>query len=99
MTEDAQWLTPVSPGGWPCRTRLVEQLGLTHYGQRPANQAAGEADMFNIYSALVLWHGRPRPVVVHGTRGSILIGMALLHGSRLIVDSWEGGDVVIEETP
>ena len=75
----------------------IEQLGLTHYGQRPANQAAGEADMFNIYSALVLWHGRPRPVVVHGTRGAPLIGMALLHGSRLIVDSWEGGDVVIEE--
>lgn len=75
----------------------IARLGLTHYGQRPANQAAGEARMFDIYSALVVWHGVLRPVVVHGTRGAALIGMGLLNGSRLTVDSWEGGDVVIEE--
>ena len=43
-------------------------------------------------------HVTLRPVVVHGTRGAPLIGMGLLNGNRLIVDSWEGGDVVIEES-
>ena len=84
--------------GWltlPAAT--IKRLGLTYYGQRPANQASGDAEMFDIYSTLVLWHGTPRPVPVHLAEGSPLIGMALLHGSRLVVDSWEGGDVVIEE--
>ena len=84
--------------GWltlPAAT--IERLGLTYYGQRPANQAAGDAEMFDIYSALVWWHGAPRPVPVHRAEGTPLIGMGLLNGSRLTVDSWEGGDVVIEE--
>ena len=75
----------------------IERLGLTYYGQRPANQAAGEAEMFDIYGVLVLWHGLPRPVPVHHAEGTPLIGMGLLDGCRLSIDSWEGGDVVIEE--
>ncbi len=75
----------------------IEELGLNHYGQRLANQAGGEAEMFDIYGVLVLWHGRARPVPVHLAEGIPLIGMGLLNGSRLTVDSWEGGDVVIEE--
>lgn len=74
----------------------IVQLGLTPYGQRPANQASGETRMFDIHSALVLWHGTPRPVPVHRAEGTPLIGMGLLNGSRLIVDSWDGGDVIID---
>ena len=55
--------------------------------------------MFDIHSALVLWHGAPRPVPVHRAEGTPLIGMGLLNGNRLTVDSWAGGDVVIEEPP
>ena len=75
----------------------IERLGLTPYGQRPANQASGDVEMFDIHSALVLWHDALRAVPVHRAEGTPLIGMSLLSGSRLIVDSWEGGDVVIEE--
>ena len=75
----------------------IRELGLPHYGQRPANQADGEAQMYDIYGALVSWHGRTRPVPVHQSGSMPLIGMALLHGCRLSVDAWEGGDVVIEE--
>ena len=75
----------------------IARLGLTPYGQRPANQASGETRMFDIYSALVLWHGLARPVPVHRAEGTPLIGIGPLNGSRLMVDSWEGGDVVIEE--
>ncbi len=77
----------------------IARLGLTSYGQRPANQASGDVGMFDIHSALVLWHEALRAVLVHRAEGTPLIGMALLNGSRLIVDSWEGGDVVIEESP
>ena len=75
----------------------IERLGLTNYGRRPANQASGDIGMFDIYGVLVIWHGLARPVPVHRAEGTPLIGMGLLNGSRLMVDSWEGGDVVIEE--
>lgn len=75
---------------------LIARLGLTYYGQRPANQASGEILMFDIYGGLVAWHGGPRPVLVHRVDGKPLIGMALLSGSRLTVDAREGGWVLIE---
>ena len=77
----------------------VAQLGLTRYGNRPAVQASGERRMFEIYGALVSWHGRLRPVLVYLSDSRPLLGMELLNGSRLTVDAWEGGDVVIEEVP
>ena len=56
----------------------IQELGLTSYGERPANQADGVA-LFLIYGALVLWHGgRRRPVLVHQIIGDPLLGMALL---------------------
>ena len=77
---------------------VIRELGLTRYGQRRATQAGGESRMFDIYGALVSWHGRQRSVLAHQTSGNLLIGMALLEGSRLVVDAREGGEVVIEET-
>ena len=76
----------------------IEELGLTSYGQRPANQAGG-VGMFSIYGALVSWHGEQRPVLVHRITGDPLIGMALLEGCRLTVDARDDGDVIIEEVP
>ena len=78
---------------------IITRLGLTRYGRRPAIQASGEQRMFEIYGALVSWHGRPRPVLVYQSNSRPLLGMELLTGSRLIVDAWEGGDVIIEEHP
>ncbi len=76
----------------------IKELGLTWYGQRPANHASGES-VFEIYGALVLWHGRDRPVLVHQTDGSPLVGMALLQGSQVMMHAREEGDVIIEEMP
>ena len=76
----------------------IEELGLTSYGQRPANQAGG-VGVFSIYGALVLWHGEQRPVLVHRITGDPLMGMALLEGSQLKVDAREDGDVIIDEQP
>ena len=77
----------------------IAQLGLTRYGRRPAIQASGERRMFEIYGALVSWHDNLRPVFVYLSESRPLLGMALISGSRLIVDAWEGGDVVVEEVP
>ena len=76
----------------------IEELGLTQYGERPANQASGMG-VFAIYGALVSWNGEYRSVLVHRITGDPLIGMALLEGSRLTVDAREDGDVIIEKLP
>lgn len=74
----------------------IEELGLTRYGQRPANQASG-IGIFTIYGALVSWHGGHRPILVHQTSGEPLAGMALLEGSQLIVEASDGVVVIIKE--
>ena len=76
---------------------IIEDLRLTCYGQRRAVLANGEPIASEVYSALVSWHGRIRPALVYQLDGKPLIGMALLSGSRLIADAWDGGDVIIEE--
>ena len=85
-------------GGLALPEDTIEELGLTLYGRRPANHASG-VGMFEIYGALVLWHGEYRPVLVHKTSGEPLVGMALLENSRLTIDAREDGDIVIEEMP
>lgn len=85
-------------GGLALPEDTIEELGLTLYGRRPANHVSG-VGMFEIYGALVTWHGEYRPVLVYKTRGEPLVGMALLEGSQLMVDAREDGDVTIEELP
>lgn len=76
---------------------VIERLNLISYGQRPATLASGERQMFDIYGAVIRWHEGLRPAIVHSADGSPLIGMSLLDGSRLVVESWESGSVTIEE--
>ena len=75
---------------------IISDLGLTYRGRRPAVQANGEAQLFPIYGALVSWDGKHRAVLVHQAEGMPLVGMGLLNGSRFIMDTWEGGDIIIE---
>ena len=85
-------------GGLALPEDTIEALGLTLYGRRPASHVNG-VGMFEIYGALVSWHGEHRPVLVYKTRGEPLVGMALLEGSQLTVVAREDGAVIIEELP
>ena len=78
---------------------IIQELGLSHYGQRDAVLASNEVSEFEVYGVLVSWHGVARPVLVHQAEGRPLIGMSLLADCRLTVAAWEGGEVVIEERP
>ena len=76
---------------------VIEQMRLELYGRRPAILANGETEILDLYFALVQWHGQVRPVMVHQAGGKPLMGMALLSGSRLLVDVSQGGEVTITE--
>ena len=76
---------------------VIRRLGLVRQGEHEATLARGEVENFDYYAARILWHGHSRRVDVFESIDQSLLGTELLAGSRVIVDTWEGGDVTIEE--
>ena len=75
----------------------IARLGLTIEGERRGILASGNAEDFAYYQASVLWHGRLHEIEVFQSIDQPLLGMELLDGSRVSVDAWDGGDVIIQE--
>ena len=75
---------------------VVQGLGLRLTSTRHVRQAHGPIVQANVYAVWVLWHGRMRRVFAE-SGNETLIGTELLADSRLIVQRWEGGEVIIEE--
>ena len=74
----------------------VRELGLRLTSTRYVNQAHGPPAQVNVYAVWVLWHGQMRRVFAEAGNET-LIGTDLLADSRLTIDWWDGGDVIIEE--
>ena len=75
---------------------IVRELGLRLTSTRYVNQAHGPPIQANVYAVWVSWHGRNRRVFAE-SGNEALIGTDLLADSRLTIDWWDGGDVIIEE--
>jgi clan AA aspartic protease len=56
----------------------------------------GSQTLFDIYTAMVIWDGQYREIDIAESETYPLLGMALLYGYRLQVDTVEGGMVKIE---
>ena len=76
---------------------VIDALGLVSEGQRPVTVASGREESLEYYTAWVSWQGRLYEVGVFQSIDQPLLGMELLNGSRITIDAWEGGDVIIEE--
>lgn len=76
---------------------IVRSLGLQSYVRRDVTLADGQTIRTAAYTVRLLWHGRPVDVWVPMMDSSPMIGTDLLAGSRLCIDWWDGGEVVIEE--
>ena len=75
----------------------IQQLGLVLLGRRSATLANGESVVLNAYLGTVSWHGLPRQVVILQTDEDSLLGMSLLQESRVTLEVWDDGGVVIED--
>ena len=75
----------------------IRRLGLAGGGYRDAVTASGDMERFDYYETSVSWHGRLHEIEVFQSIDQPLLGMELLEGSRVSVDAWDGGDVVIHE--
>jgi clan AA aspartic protease len=76
---------------------LVARLGLSFQGRIHGILADGTEGTFQIYEALVLWHGQPHPIIVSAVENEPLLGMAMLRGSELALQVIDGGEVTIHE--
>lgn len=75
----------------------IRRLGLVRAGSQYSVIASGSEAEFDYYQASVLWHGQLREIEVFQSIDQPLLGMELLEGSRVALDAWDGGAVVIQE--
>jgi clan AA aspartic protease len=108
-------LTVRGPTGQVEKTRVVIDTGYDGYLTLPpslirwlqlawkrsgiAELADGSQCQFDIYEAMVTWHGRRCSVAVDEADTDPLVGMSLLKGSELKVQVRKGGKVSIKRLP
>jgi predicted aspartyl protease len=56
----------------------------------------GSETVFDVYNAEIVWNGKLREIEIDAAETEPLLGMALLRGYRLQVDTIEGGLVTIK---
>jgi clan AA aspartic protease len=74
---------------------LVQALGLAWLCRQPGILADGSVEVFDVYTATVLWDGQPRTVEVEAADTEPLVGMSLLDRHSLRIDVLTGGVVTI----
>ena len=78
---------------------VIRQFNLPLVGNRRAMLGDGQAVVLDVFLSQVLWHGRTQEVLILQADGGPLVGMALLYGSRVILDVQEEGGVTIQDLP
>lgn len=78
---------------------VIHTLRLQPLGARPVVLGDGSTAILKLYRARLLWHESERALLVLQADGDPLLGMALLDGSRVIMDVVDNGSVTIEPIP
>lgn len=77
----------------------IRRLNLPFDSAMPMQLADGSVVLLAVYLGVVEWNGRLRNIPIHEADTDPLVGVALLHGSRLCVDFIDGGSVTIDDLP
>ena len=78
---------------------LINRLSLQLIGTRNVFLGDGSNVTLDLYRAKVLWHNVERIVYVLRSDAELLVGMSLLHGSRVTLDVVTNGNVTIDVLP
>jgi clan AA aspartic protease len=78
---------------------IISALDLTWKGRDIATLGDGTSCIFEVYIAMVIWDGQYREVYINESETVPLIGMKLLRGYDLRIQTIEGGFVTIEALP
>jgi clan AA aspartic protease len=77
-------------------SETIVRLGLSWTISNPATLGDGSEVLFDFYTGTVIWDGQYRMIDIAESETEPLLGMAMLYGYRLQVDTIEGGSVKIE---
>ncbi len=77
----------------------IRELELSWSYRDRATLGDGSEVLFDIYDGMVIWGGQYREMEINAAETEPLIGMSLLRGYRLQVDTVKGGLVTIAELP
>jgi clan AA aspartic protease len=77
-------------------SEIIVRLRLPWTISNPATLGDGSEVLFDFYTGTVIWDGQYRKIDIAESDTEPLLGMALLYGYRLQVDTIEGGSVKIE---
>ncbi len=77
-------------------TAIIMELGLQWSYRDRATLGDGSETVFDVYNAEIVWDRQLREIEIDPAETEPLLGMALLRGYRLQVDTIEGGLVTIE---
>ena len=77
----------------------IRELELSWSYRDRATLGDGSEVLFDIYEGMVIWGGQYREIEINAAETEPLIGMSLLRGYRLQVDTVQGGLVTISELP
>jgi len=77
-------------------TAIIIELGLQWSYRDRATLGDGSETVFDVYNAEIVWNGQLREIEIDAAETEPLLGMALLRGYRLQVDTIEGGLVTVE---
>lgn len=77
-------------------SEVIVRLELPWIISNPATLGDGSETLFDFYTGTVIWDGQYRTIDIAESETEPLLGMAMLYGYRLQVDTIEGGRVTIE---
>jgi clan AA aspartic protease len=78
---------------------IIAELDLSWSYRDRATLGDGSETLFDIYEASVIWDGQIREIEINSANTEPLVGMSLLRGYRLHIDTIEGGMVTIAALP
>jgi clan AA aspartic protease len=78
---------------------IITELDLSWSYRDRATLGDGSEVLFDIYDGMVIWGGQYREIEINAAETEPLIGMSMLRGYRLQVDTVQGGLVTITELP
>jgi clan AA aspartic protease len=78
---------------------VIAALDLIWKGRDVATLGDGTSCIFDVYIAIVIWDGQYRTIDINESETVSLIGMRLLRGYDLRIQTIEGGTVTIEALP
>jgi clan AA aspartic protease len=74
---------------------IIAELGLPWSYRDRGTLGDGSEVLFDIYDAVAIWDGKTQEIEVNSAETDPLIGMSMLRGYRLQIDTIEGGLVII----